>query len=644
MSMSAPPDPSLSTLHQQVSGLLAQPGENVEWLESLMRWLLEAEPFRWGGRSPRTEKLRMLNDALSDHPQSEAVRARIRSVWTHTSGVRMLAETGLPNRTGFVGEAFQRLVDRHIPRLDEAGDLYALLERLRLDEDDAKWLELLSPKDLAPWENLLSLPPDAIWDAAQLLSFRAAALGLSRDLLGISPESRELDSPFGQLPGAIAALRENPELAEARQQWTDLLAACHVRLQAALAHLDEHGVSADMVYRLDLLEIHLRRMTRLVEMAQGKGQGILLATLLIRMGADQRSLSGLARGTLRRLARKIVEHTSETGEHYVARTRGEWWKTALAGAGGGALTAFTAAFKYGLGALPFAPMPMGLLLAANYSGSFIAMQFCHFTLASKQPAMTASALAGALENDEHSEVLVDLSAGISRSQVAATLGNVLITLPSALLLDFAWQGLAGHPLLSAEKAVHGLHDLHPFHSWTLPFAALTGVLLWLASLASGWAGNWSAFRQFPAALSANRGLRRWLGPERAAKLALLIEKHFSGVIGYIALGLLLGFLPMLLAFMGLPIEVRHVTLSAASLALCVGQLWSTGPVPWEAVAWGLVGIGLIGILNFGVSFGLALLTAERARGLAASARRNLGGALRRSFLKNPGRFFWPPTA
>ncbi len=630
-------------MRSELSGLLAQPGENVAWLESLMRWLLEAEPVKWGGHSPRTERIRLLNEVLASHPESESLRARIRGVWAHTSAVRLLAETGLPNRTGFWGEALQRLVDRHIPHLDEAGDLYALLERLRLDEGDARWLEGLAPDDLASWKTVLAMPVDAIWDAAQLLSFRAAALGLSRDLLGIAPEARELDSPFGQLPGAISGLRDNQEQADARQQWNDQLAACHARLQAALAHMDEHGVSADMVYRLDLLEIHLRRMTRLVDLAQGKVDGITLAALLIRMGAEQRSMSGLARSTLRRLARKIVEHTSETGEHYVAKTRSEWWKTALAGAGGGALTAFTAAFKYGLGALPFAPMPMGLLLAANYSSSFIAMQFCHFTLASKQPAMTASALAGALENDEDSKVLVDLSAGISRSQVAATLGNVLITIPASLLLDFAWQSLAGHPLLSAEKAAHSLHDLHPFRSLTLPFAALTGVLLWLASLASGWAGNWSAFRQFPEALSSHRGLHRWLGAERATKLAPMIEKHFSGIIGYVALGLLLGFLPVLLAFMGLPVEVRHVTLSAASLALCVGQLWSTGSVPWGDVAWGMTGIALIGVMNFGVSFGLALVTAERARGLAASARRNLASALRGSLLRHPGRFIWPPA-
>ncbi len=627
--------------HDDGATALFDTAESVRPLQAILRLVVDAEPKRWFGRAPRTKLLRTLNATVTTHPQPDAFRARLREDWLRANSVRMLAETGLPHHTDFIREAFKRLVDRYIPRLDESEDLFALLESLRLDEDDAKWLETLKREDLAPWRELLALPVDSYWDAAQLIGFRCAALGLSRDLLGLGPEAREMDSPFSRLPEALGALRLKPVDDESRGSWKALLATCRERLSMALAHLDEHGVSSDLVYRLDLLEIQLKRLEKLVDLALGEGDGLALAALLIRMGAEQRSLSGLVRGTLRRLARKVVEHTGETGEHYVAQSRKEWWRTLGSGGGGGALTAFTAAFKYGIAALPFAPMPMGILLAANYAVSFILMQFCHFTLASKQPAMTASALAGALENNESTRTMVGLSEGITRSQVAATLGNVLVTIPVTLLLDLVWKALSGHPVLTAEKAAHGLNDLHPLHSWAIPFAALTGVLLWLASLAAGWAGNWSAYRRFPEALAANPGIRRWLGPERAARLAPVVEHHFSGIIGYIVLGLLLGLLPLLLTFMGLPVEVRHVTLSAASLALCILPFHPGGAIPWADVAWGLAGIGLIGVMNFGVSFGLALITAERARGLDSSARRSLWRTLRAAFVERPMRFIFP---
>jgi site-specific recombinase len=240
--------------------------------------------------------------------------------------------------------------------------------------------------------------------------------------------------------------------------------------------------------------------------------------------------------------------------------------------------------------------------------------------------------------------VVELVAGITRSQIMATLGIVLATIPAALALGLAWAWLTGAPLLSPATAEHSLHGLHPLRSWSLPFAALTGVFLWLSSLAAGWAANWSAFRRLPEALAGHRRLLRWVGPARAGVLARLVEVHLSGVIGYLVLGFLLGFMPVLFVFMGLPVEVRHVTLSASSLALCLAMELGAGPVPWGALAWGLTGIAGIGVLNFSVAFVLALNTALDARGIDLAGRAGLRRRLWRAFKAEPLRFLAPPPA
>lgn len=645
--------------------LLNAPGSDEIWCEGLLRWLLEGSP-RGGPRSERTRRLQALNRVLAEDPAGPGWRARIRAVWGHTSAVRLLADTGLPAHTAFLREALHRLVERCVPRLDAEADLSALLHRVDVAERDAAWLEALDPALAEPWRELLALPPEALWDAAQLLAYRAAALGLARDLLGLGPDERELDSPFGRLPEGVAALRRHhgppggdggpvaggggggsPCQAEIEDGslWTVLLADCRARLELALASLDRHGVSSELVFRLDLLDAHLRRMEDLVCLATDSLDGRAFAATLVRQEAQHRSLRALVRTTTRRLARKVVEHTGQTGEHYIALTRREWVRTFWSAAGGGVLTAFTAAFKYRLAAAALAPMVAGLALAGNYTVSFWIMQFAGFTLASKQPAMTAASLAGALEEGRAGEALVDLAAGITRSQVMATLGNVLWTLPASMLLGLAWQCLAGRPLLEADSLLHSLHGLHPLRSWTIPFAALTGVFLWLSSLAAGWATNWSAFRRLPQALARHRRLVFWLGPERALAAAALVERHLGGVVGYLALGFLLGFLPVAFAFMGLPLEVRHVTLQAASLALCAAQLLAgPGPVPWAALAWGLGGILAIGVCNFGVSFLLALRTAVDARGLDRSGREGLHRVLGRAFREQPWHFLGPPPA
>ena len=55
-----------------------------------------------------------------------------------------------------------------------------------------------------------------------------------------------------------------------------------------------------------------------------------------------------------------------------------------------------------------------------------------------------------------------------------------------------------------------------------------------------------------------------------------------------------------------------------------------------------VGIVVIGLLNFGMSFGLALVVALRARNVPAEERRTLPLAVFKRFTKHPLEFLFPP--
>jgi site-specific recombinase len=608
-------------------------------LEPLLRWLLDASPEDSAdGGARRTARLRRLLEVL----EARNLAGPLAEAWNHTSAVRLLAETGLPDRTTLMGEGFLRLVDRIVPRLDPEGDLYALLDRLGLEEADAVWLEGL-PDDLRiPWGLLLAPPREAWGHAARLLAHRAAAVGLSRDLLALDPDGSDAESPFFHLTRAVHDAGELPLAPAARARWDACRAACRTTLARAHARLEARGVSSDLVFRLELLEGQLTRISLLLDFAAGQGDGTAFAAELVRGSAAQHGLKPLLKTTVKRLARKVVEHTGETGEHYIARDRAEWWAMGGSAAGGGLLTAFTALIKATLTALPLAPLLSGLSLAANYAVSFCSLQLLGFTLASKQPAMTAAALAGALEEGEDQAREIELVAAITRTQTIAALGNVIATLPAAALLILAWGRLTGHGPLGHDAALHALLGTHPFHGWALVYAALTGVLLWLSSLAAGWTANWSAYRCLPEALAANHRLQSWFGPGGAAALGRFAQRHLAGFAGYCALGVLLVFVPMAFAFAGIHAEVRHVTLQAASLALGAASLWLEGALPWTEVLWGLLGIALIGVLNFTVSFTLALWTALRARDLSGRAGWRLGWALIRAFNRNPGRFLLPP--
>src|SRR5690606_33743194 len=227
-------------------------------------------------------------------------------------------------------------------------------------------------------------------------------------------------SPFLRLPPAVEGLMAAPGDPAAAARLAEVSGACDAALVRVHRGLEERGVSTDILFRLELLEALFVRLDDLVRTVAGGADGRHLAGELLRGSFRQRGVRSLARNTMKRLALKVTEHTAETGEHYVARDQAEWDATGRSAAGGGVITAFTALFKYIIAAAPLAPLVQGLGAALNYSGSFIAMQFAHFTLASKQPAMTGAALANALGTREDAGRQVELVAGITRSQVAAT--------------------------------------------------------------------------------------------------------------------------------------------------------------------------------------------------------------------------------
>jgi site-specific recombinase len=404
--------------------------------------------------------------------------------------------------------------------------------------------------------------------------------------------------------------------------------------------MEEQGVSSDLVFRLDLALAQLERIEILVRVMCQEEDSRRFVAMLVRAFADERSLHSLIRNSVNRLARSIVTHTGRSGEHYIAGSRVEWTKMGYGAIGAGAITAFTALFKYFFAESALAPLWIGIAHSLNYTVSFVLMQFLGWRLASKMPSMTAAALCDALEKEDGMHAEVNLVAAITRTQAVVTIGNLLGAIPLSLLIDALFRATSGSPFLNPEMAAHGLASMHPFRSLTIPFAALTGCFLWLSSLFAGWTANWMALNRIPAGIAQSRKIRHFLGDGQALQLAHIVKRHLSGVAGYVCLGLLLGLLPFVSVFVGLPVEVRHITLASASVTYDVSALAWRGAVPWPAVCWALGGLLATALLNFSVSFALGLWLALRARGLGTGGRKKLLLVLWNEFRSHPSRFLW----
>jgi site-specific recombinase len=598
--------------------------------------------------------------------------SRVGSILRDTTGFVLFCETGLPSDRGFAGEAATRWARKWLPAPSDETDLSELLAHMFPKERDRAWLGSVSPELVSKLGDLIADPNgahdpwrpvrDAMADAIALVATRISALGLASDIRARSPKVQLSDSPFFRLPRAcdklLSTLHEEEDAGDGppnslrfrsiSDSCQKLDVDCRSVVAQVFDNLERTGVSVDVVYRLDLIQKSLARLEALLElMMLGASVSHCRAALqllyeLLESRQRDLSITQLMRANMQLLARKIIERAGQTGEHYITATRTEYWKMLASAGGGGILTAGTAGMKYVIGwaKLPF--FVEGLLSSANYAGSFLLMQLCGFTLATKQPSMTAAALAGALRDrsDGRMDALVTQIARITRSQLAAALGNIGLVIPAAYGVDFIFHANTGRSFLDADTAAYVLHSLHPTHSGTIPYAAFTGVLLWMSSVAAGWLENWAVYQRLPEGIE-HHPIRKLIGQRATNWLARAFSRNVSGFGGNTTLGVLLGMIPVMGKFMGLPLDVRHVTLSTGALVFAACSLGRSALREPDFI-WACVGIAIIGMLNFGVSFVLAMMVALRARGAESGDRLRVIAAVIRRLFTSPLSFVFPP--
>jgi site-specific recombinase len=616
------------------------------------------------GIGPEWRRERVWLSILESSPElRDRYHAGIAAILEETDAVSLFAQAGLPNDRGLLSESFDRLFRIVLPAPREETDLARLLLRLfptqaeidRLFSRSQDQLIFLASK-LSPseypeaWER----PVASLRDAFYLLAARAQGLGLSEDLRVRGKGGPVQQSPFHQLMltsnALLGAVQANQEVAGAAQNWKAAVADCRAELQAIVNHLDTRGVNLDVVYAMDVIEQSLKRM----ELISGvlvapPGPPKIITTLrllseVIRGRVHDRSLLGLAQNSFRLLAKKIVEWAGKTGEHYVTNNWEEYRQMWYAALGGGLLTVGTAAIKMMVTHRGLPPFVEGFLAGLNYAVSFVLMHIFHLALATKQPSMTGAALAGILHrchDNSRTDELVSYVQRIVRSQLAAAFGNIIAVGAGAVVFSLVWKSAFGAPFLGVETAEYAVKSMNPIRSGTVFFAILTGVILWLSSLAGGWIENWAVYHQLPRAIAEHRYASSFK-PETLQKFSASFAANIAPWGGSIVLGFMLGMTPTIGHFFGLPLDVRHVTLSTGTLALGITSR-GTEVLGKGALIWAALGIAVTFVMNLGVSFYLALRLAIRAQDISASENHEILRTLWRRFWAAPREFFWPPA-
>jgi site-specific recombinase len=619
--------------------------QRLIWLSKLIYWMSSGTSSLQGAR------LRLIFQILEKNPEmKKKVAATIRSIVADTSALELFMNVGIPNEQGFIGEFLERMHLKLLPQAPHDEDLISVFTSTFRFKGDPDWIREIDPtlfRDLIAlfsygdvnldWNSLLRDARDAVL----LLSQTINAIGLSRLV-----RSRVKEKNFRELPFFhISTQTERFVSAKDPHEFTSAYKELDLSLDRCLSHLDEvydhfrtRGVSIALVYQVERLKALIRRESTLIRLLAGYEhndhfiQDFLV--LLIEENRRARSIRGLINENIVLVCHKIVETNAKTGEHYISRDRDEHFKIIKSAAGGGLITGFTAFFKILLHHLVIAPFTWGVLASLNYAVSFVGIQLLGFTLATKQPAMTATVLASKLDEKSDSvEPFIEEIVHLLRSQIATVFGNLITVIPMVIAIDLIYQAMSGNHFTDPGYAQKTLNSFSIFGLTPL-FAAWTGVLLWASSVFSGLFANWFAFRGLPEAIEHQPRFVYVVGARRAKKFAELLRNNMGGLAANISLAFLLGMTNPIGMFFGIPMDVRHVTLSTGAMtAACVSigvRVFSQHEF-WH----GVLGLLSMGVLNLAVSFALALSVAVWAKKSNAPSRRMIYRALLKKLITEP---------
>ncbi|HEY4205681.1 MAG TPA: hypothetical protein VGM31_02670 [Puia sp.] len=640
--------------------------DSQQGLDFLVSIFSSVRPSSSPDRRPATENIRSVVAALHQSPMLLGnLQHAILSQLIRTDLSPALTESGIPLARGFWQEFFGRLRHKLLPPLRDENDFLYVLHRVFFYHNDYKWVEEIPREDwVLFFERIgISLHVDDKRILSQLLhsvrnlSFQVAQLGLEREVLDYMPTASIDTNPFVEQNYLIRELEQellfpsSPLTLKVIAEKINMsLARCREILEYIRENHIRRGASLHQTYILILLTNRLERISILIDLLDkdhyfDAGKFVDFFRMLVRNENRKNSIRELMSQTMGYLAYQIAEHKGEKGNKYITSSWSEYRAMLISAMGGGAWICLVVLIKNLLIKLPMAIFWHGFAYSINYSIGFVLIEETHTTLATKQPAFTASAVASSLDTRRNTRQpnLYNLAVTVaktSRSQIASFIGNLVIVFPGAFFLAWLYDKLSGVPLVSGAAAMHMLQDQHPWQSLSLIYACNTGVFLFISGIIAGYVQNKIQYGRIAERLRTHPVLRMTMKTERLRKLSVYVENHAGALAGNIALGFFLGMAGFVSEIFGIHFDIRHITISAGNTALAVYGLGFNG-VPAGYLTTVLIGVLGIGFLNFLVSFGLAFFVAAKSRGVRLRDYPEFLGILGRYFIRYPFDFIRP---
>ena len=577
-----------------------------------------------------------------------------------------LTEANILTENSFLSEFKKRLLNSFLPPVENENSVWYMVDHLMTSpKKDLQFLQEISDEDLDELFRLLKIDEIILKDSVKkellfsinILAWRMIGDALKSEVLKMTPKYKNYDNPFIALQNEIDILSSemknnkdflfNSKNIDVKQVFI-YLKQCLDFVENAFKNSAKYGISNKTNQTLLRIKQQLKRLQDIVRLLLiNDDQDVLknskkLVLNILEYKSHKNNIAELVEDSTLLISHLITNHTAETGSKYISSSYQDYFKMFYKASGGGIIVGVLCVLKMLYSYSSSSDFAHAFLYSLNYAMGFVMIYMMQFTLATKQPAMTAATMAKVLsEGDNTKKNYTDfahLVAKLIRTQFIAFMGNVLWAFPVALAIIYGFDVLLQENL-AVPKSAKMLKDLNPFESKAFLHASIAGFFLFVSGIIAGNVGNNSVFYQIPKRLEKNLVLNKIFGARSAKNIGEFYAKNWAGIISNVWFGVFLGVVGPVGHFLGLDLDIRHITFSAGNFAL--GLYGNHFEVSNSLIFLSIATIFLIGFFNFIVSFGLSMALALRSRKVNNSELKEIGKAIFSYFKSNPFRFILP---
>ncbi|MBP7500748.1 MAG: recombinase [Chryseobacterium sp.] len=576
-----------------------------------------------------------------------------------------LTEADILSENAFYPEFKKRILNKILPPIENENTIWYLVDNVLVtprkdlqffqNSPEDKMDELFRLLRIDKFINNQHVKNELLF-SLNILAWRVIGNALDVEVMKMAPEYRNFDNPFLALQNELdvlnAEFKANPDFQlsstdDIYKQTKIYLDQCLEFVNIAFKNSSKYGISSKTNQSLLKIRQQLTRMSDIIKLFLiNDEQDYLLNSKqlffnILKYKSHKNNLRDLISDSTRLKSHLITNHTAETGTHYITSTFKSYMKMFWKASGGGVIVGALCVLKMLYSYVPASDFAHAFLFSMNYAMGFIMIYLMRFSLATKQPAMTAATMAKVLSEGNSRNTYIEFAHVVSqlfRSQFIAFVGNVLLSFPVSLLIIYGLEVLFKQNF-AFEKSGKLLYDLDPFHSKAILHACIAGVFLFISGVISGNLSNSSVFYQIPKRIAKNPFINYFFGQSFAKQLSVYYSKNWAGIISNFWFGVFLGATAPVGLFLGLDLDIRHITFAAGNFAL---GLYGKDFVISSSAFWiAFVTVFIIGFFNFAVSFGLSMLLAFRSRKVEMSEVKEIFREIFSYFLRNPFRFFFP---